>query len=307
MTSLQPLQQRLWLVLHNSIVHFTCPFCHIMPRIHLLDVGVKFRWDNFFDILADGNFQHLDQRVGIRRRVLDHIRRHHLGHSTDPRAHNQKSAACRLQDGNAECLCERAVHVDVSSYEHVSDVGVLDMPEHLNPILQLMILPHLLQRNSHGPIPANHKVHMLKLLADGWDDLHHEINPLAIHKPRYAHDGDAVTFPCCRVGSEDRCVHGVGDDRNVRGIDACTQHRVLLAGVGNADDVVDAGEGEVEDFVHVDRRGVREAEERVVGEDHFQSHGARVHQIFMADDAERLVPMHYRHALADADEAEDWP
>jgi hypothetical protein len=46
-------------------------------------------------------------------------------------------------------LSKRAVEVDVAADEDVADVGVLDLPEHFDAVLKLVVLAHL-----HPPAPT---------------------------------------------------------------------------------------------------------------------------------------------------------
>jgi hypothetical protein len=52
-------------------------------------------------------------------------------------------------------------------------------------------------------------------------------------------------------------------------------------------------------LVHVNRRRVAEAKERVVGEARLQAHRPRVQQRLVAEDAERLMPVHDLNLLPD--------
>ena len=102
-----------------------------------------------------------------------------------------------------------------------------------------------------------------------------------------------------RVRREGARVDGVGDDRDVRGVEGRAQDGVLLAGVADADDVVDVAQRELEQLVHQDAGGVREAEELVVGEARRDAHRARVKDRLVREVRECLVAVHDVDALAD--------
>lgn len=63
-----------------------------------------------------------------------------------------------LQDGDAERFREAAVQEDVSANEHAPDARMGHGPEHLHPVVELALLPHLLQEEPLWPVPADDEV-----------------------------------------------------------------------------------------------------------------------------------------------------
>lgn len=79
---------------------------------------------------------------------------------------------CSLQDGDAERLGEAAVQKDVSPNEHAPDPRVGHGAENLNPVVQLALLPHLLQEESLRTVAADDEVDVGVPLAHDLDFCH---------------------------------------------------------------------------------------------------------------------------------------
>ena len=83
--------------------------------------------------------------------------------------------------------------------------------EQLDAVVQLVPLHHLLKIDFLGAIAADNEVHVRVLLADFWDDVHHQVHALAIHQARDSDDGYSARLAGCGVGREQG---GVGGKKN---------------------------------------------------------------------------------------------
>lgn len=259
--------------------------------------------------------------LGERRHVL----REDLGDAADLGAHDVETARGGLDDDGAKGFREGRVEVDVAARHDVPDVLVADGAQHLDAVLQHVRLNHLLQVDGLGAGAGDDEARVGVALEDAGDGGGEEVGALVVEEAGYDDDGDHVAGAEAdgrdlgdevapgRLGRVGGVVagaevfgdDGVGDDGDHEGVEGGAQDGVLLAGVADAYAVVYVAEGELEHLVGEDAGGVGEAEERVVGEDGAQAHGAGVEDPLVAEAAQAAVAVDDLDALADADVAED--
>ena len=75
---------------------------------------------------------------------------------------------------------------------------------------------------------------------------------------------------------------GVGNDMNFLGIQGSPKHGVLLAGVGDADDIINIGKCEFEHFVCQDAASVRKAKQRMISKCTGNSHSSGMKNTLVA-------------------------
>eukprot|EP00760_Papus_ankaliazontas_P033321 PhM_4_TR6288/c5_g3_i1/m.93833 len=271
-----------------------------LPRQHALKCNER--------VLEGG-----DERRWLRLRQQQHLRRENLGHSPNARGHREQPARHCLDDCDAERLCQGRVEEDLPAIEDLADLRVLQLPQHLHTVEKRVTLDHLHQLQPSRPVAADHELHLRVPLADCGDNVHEQVGAFAIHKPRDDHNRyragalhSAAPSPVLHVlrRREGGRVSGVWYHAHVLGGDVGAKHRVLLRGVADADDLVDAAEGPLQHLVDVDRRAVRESEKRVVREAHLQAHRRRVHERLVAHVRCRLVPMYNCNPLSDENRAQ---
>lgn len=200
---------------------------------------------------------------------LDHGRRQHLRDAAHTCADDKQAAACRFQNRNAKRLRQRAVEENVAAHQHVSNMRVGHATQHLDAILELMLLPHLLQEQLLIPVSAYDEMDARVPRTNDRDDLGDQVDALAVYEPTDNHHVDTVVFfvttPALPgVWRELVRIHGVGDSGKQDGMKASPQCEVLPTGVGNAYAVIKIGEDEAHDLVDMDAGRVRKAKQGVV-------------------------------------------
>lgn len=100
-------------------------------------------------------------------------------------------------------------------------------------------------------------------------------------------------------------IYGIGDDGHHAWLQSCSEHSVLLAGVGHADHVVDVRQHHLQELVGEDGAAVSKPKEGVVSEDGGQAHGAGMQDAFMAQRTECPVAMHQSDAFLHQDLSQD--
>lgn len=88
----------------------------------------------------------------------------------------------------------------------------------------------------------------------------------AVDEAANHNDSDPVTTALGRVRGEVRGVDGVGNDGHNLRVERCAEHRVLLAGVRDAHDVVGVAQRHGQQLVGQHGAHVGEAKEGMVGE-----------------------------------------
>jgi len=141
--------------------------------------------------------------------------------------------------------------------------------QHLDAILQLVLLPHLLQQQFLVPVSAHNEMDSRVARANDRDDLGNQVDAFAVYEPTDNHDVDPVVCfvaapTLAGVGREFVRVYGVGDGGEQDGVKASPQREILATGVGDADAVVEIGEDEAHDLVDMDAGSVRKAKQGVV-------------------------------------------
>lgn len=104
-----------------------------------------------------------------------------------------------------------------------------------------------------------------------------------------------------KVGSDD----GIRDDRDHKGVQGSAKHRILLARMTDANDVVHITQCKLEQFVGKDAGRVCKTEQTVIGKDGAQAHGASVQDGLVAETAKTCVAVYNLNVLADDNIPED--
>ena len=196
--------------------------------------------------------------------------------------------------------------VITASDEGFADVAVLDSAEDLDAVLELVLGDHALEGGLLRAVAANDEVDLRELLADHRDDVDEEVCALAEGESRDEDDVDRVEGKALRrVRLEAVAVDGVRDNGDVLRVQERAQRQVLLRDVRDGDNVVNIGQKELQELVHVEAGEVGEAEERVVRVDALVAHRAPVQQAFLAEVGGRRVAVDDVDALADQDLAEE--
>ena len=147
----------------------------------------NFAVDDILDLgdqgLDSGGHTGLDQ--------VDHVTRQNLGYPAHTSADNLEAAAGGLHYGHTEGLCQAFVEEYLTSDQQlVPNLTLLQFSQHLDSILESVLLYHLLQQYPLGAISCYHKIYSnfsiitftnKLFLAYYWYNFHYQVNTFSIN------------------------------------------------------------------------------------------------------------------------------
>lgn len=118
-----------------------------------------------------------------------------LGDAADLGADDVEAAAGGLDDDGAKGLGQRRVQVDVAAHHDVADLFVAHGAEHLDAVLQHVLLDHLLEVDGLGAGAGNDEARVGVVLEDARDGRHQQVGALVVEEARDHDDRDGVVGP----------------------------------------------------------------------------------------------------------------
>ena len=122
---------------------------------------------------------------------VDHVTRQNLGYPAHTSADNLEATAGGLHNGHTEGLCQAFVEEYLTSDQQlVPNLTLLQFSQHLDSILESVLLYHLLQQYPLGAISCYHKIYSnfsiitftnKLFLAYYWYNFHYQVNTFSIN------------------------------------------------------------------------------------------------------------------------------
>jgi hypothetical protein len=141
--------------------------------------------------------------------------------------------------------------------------------QHLDPVLQLMSFPHLLDEQFLVAIPSHDEMHVWEASTNHRNYSGNQVNPLAIDQPTDHDHVDAIAASAqatvlTQVRRKFVWIYGVGDRGEQDGMEAGPKGQVLPAGVRDAYAVIDIGQDEPHHLINMDTSRISKTKQRVV-------------------------------------------